>query len=194
VALTPRLRKRIHRANRLVSMAQLMIRLGYRVTEADAEQQFACDLHGKDSKPSARLYPRTNSTYCWACHQSRRPVDLIKEREGVHLERAVTMLEEMFDLPSLPLIDDEPDDEIYPEEGPSLDDEIQRTERLLLTLTQERTIPMDRALWAWERYDQTLAMAEREELTVEVARSVLIGLRGKLLADVRGTSTGHSSR
>lgn len=190
MAITPRLRKRIQRANRAVSMARLMIRLGYRVTQADAEQQFACDLHGPDNKPSARLYPRTNSTYCWACHKPRRPVDLMKEREGVSLDRAVSMLEEMFDLPSLP-IHEEVEEEIISEEGPSLDDEIFRTERLLTTMTHERSVSLDRALWAWERFDQALTLAEREELTVEAARAVLCGLREKMLADARGSQTGN---
>lgn len=166
-------------------MARLMMRLGYRVTTTDAEQQFACELHGKDNKPSARLYPRTNSTYCWACHKSRRPVDLMREHEQVSLEAAVTLLEEMFELPSVPLIE-EFEEEIVPQEGPSLDDEIYRAERLLLTLTQERTLPMDRMLWAWERFDQTLTMAEREELTHEASMAVLTCLREKLLGEVRG--------
>lgn len=193
MALTPRLRKRIWRANLAVSMAQLMMKLGYQVTMADAEQQFCCELHGADRKPSARLYPRTNSTYCWACHKPRKPVDLIQEHENVSLEAAVTILEEMFDLPSIPLIEEHAEEPLtFEDAGPTMDDDVERTERLLNTLTRERTLSMDRTLWAWERFDQTLTMAEREEITQEVAQAVLCGLRERVLNDVRGVPTSHS--
>lgn len=185
MAVSPRLRKQIWRANKMVSMAELMQRFGYQVTSADSEQQFACDLHGRDTKPSARLYPRTNSSFCWACHKSRRPVDLVQERNGLSLEQSVAFLEEMFHLPSLPLIEDEPEEDIVPSSETTFEDEFHRTDRLLATVTQERSVPMDRALWAWECLDKLMFRKEQDEVNETAARAVLCTLREKVLAEIQ---------
>ncbi len=171
-------------------MGVLLQRLGYRIHSTESEQQFACDLHGTDRKPSARLYPKTNSTYCWACHKARRPVDWVRDRRQVTLEEAISFLEEMFGLTNLP---DSPDPETGEVEvvDTSFEESRLRVERLLQTFTQERSLSMDRVLWGWEKYDHVLVQLRQENLSEEVAGAVLCTLRERLLSDARGTSPSY---
>ena len=71
---------------------------------ADREFQYACPLHGdgNDSKPSARCYPDTNSTYCWACGISRDPIQWTKEKEGLNFWSAIKRIEDLYNVPRLP--------------------------------------------------------------------------------------------
>lgn len=64
-----RARRRADRINEEVSILDVLASYGYQIhTAYDGEQQFRCDLHGsgQDNKPSARVYPDSNSTYCIA--------------------------------------------------------------------------------------------------------------------------------
>ncbi|MCW4026127.1 MAG: CHC2 zinc finger domain-containing protein, partial [Candidatus Bathyarchaeota archaeon] len=37
--------------------------------------QISCPFHGPDSAPSARVFPASNSMYCWACNKSWDVID-----------------------------------------------------------------------------------------------------------------------
>lgn len=56
------------RIRELVPILEVLVTYNYRVRAdgGEREQQFQCDLHGtgKDNKPSARVYPESNSWYC----------------------------------------------------------------------------------------------------------------------------------
>lgn len=62
------LRKRIDRIKRVVEIEDLLADYGYKIHGGGGhrEQQFQCDLHGdgRDGKPSARMYPESQSWYC----------------------------------------------------------------------------------------------------------------------------------
>ena len=56
---------RVERIRNAIAITDLLSELGYHVQPGDREQQFGCDLHGtRDTKPSARVYPDSNSWYC----------------------------------------------------------------------------------------------------------------------------------
>lgn len=63
-----RAKKRADRIRAEISIVKVLSDLGYHIHPdgGDREQQFPCDLHGdgSDSKPSARVYPSSNSWYC----------------------------------------------------------------------------------------------------------------------------------
>jgi hypothetical protein len=63
-----RSRERADRINQHVDIIKVLYDYGYRIHMGDGgqEQQFSCDLHGdgRDSKPSARVYPESKSWYC----------------------------------------------------------------------------------------------------------------------------------
>lgn len=60
------------RINQHVSIENILAAYGYRVRPGGGrEQQFSCDLHGdgRDGRPSARVYPDSNSWYCVAVNE-----------------------------------------------------------------------------------------------------------------------------
>lgn len=54
-------------------------------------RQIRCPMHA-DSTPSARVYPATNSLYCWTCQRSAGPVGLVVAIEGCGYNDAAEML------------------------------------------------------------------------------------------------------
>ncbi|MDB4278253.1 CHC2 zinc finger domain-containing protein [Deltaproteobacteria bacterium] len=138
----------------------------------DREQQFSCDLHGdgQDSKPSARVYPDSDSWYCFACNLSRDAISTVRDKEGLDFWPAVKILERRYGLPALPWVDDEPR-RATPEEEVreslrhrrSWDDEKKRLRTLLETVTEDRDLPMNMALALWEGFDRICWMVDDEK-------------------------------
>ncbi len=111
--LSARDKKRIARVREKVDMGQQLAAYGYGIQPGSyQEQQFRCDLHGFDNKPSARYYPESNSTYCWACGVARDPITLVRDREGVGYFRALSMVEEEYNLPTMPWDDESGEEEV----------------------------------------------------------------------------------
>jgi len=77
------------------------------------ESQFPCPLHGdgSDSSFSARAYPDSNATYCWACSKKRDTIAFVREQENLSFFAAIKTLEQRYAVPPLPsyfqIIDDE---------------------------------------------------------------------------------------
>ena len=141
-------------------MASLMRELGYDVEEDPREQQFSCDLQGgRDSKPSARIYPESNSSFCFACAKSRTPISLLMDKREISFSAAVSWIERWAHLPPLedPGEDDDDDDFLggssQTEEPGDLVFQRKKTETLLRQVTTERAIEMSLTLRLWEAFD-----------------------------------------
>ena len=97
-------RKRVARIQEVGNILNLLAYFGYDVRpEYHTEQQYSCDLHGdgSDNKPSARVYPDTNSTYCWACGEARDLVRMYMAKTGESFAKACYALEEEYGLEHL---------------------------------------------------------------------------------------------
>lgn len=57
--------------------------------------QVHCPMHN-DSTPSARVYPDSNSGYCWTCQMAFGPSRLVASVEEVGITRAAHMLAARF--------------------------------------------------------------------------------------------------
>jgi len=158
-------RRRADRIRASIPMVRVLYDYGYAVHPdgGDREQQFQCDLHGdgKDGKPSGRLYPSSNSMYCFACGRSRDSITLTMEKEGVKFPDACLKLEKRYGLPALPMVDgdDEEDDSTdikasLAETPVSFEDAVKRTERFLRLLTEDRSLPMGDTLRLWSNFDR----------------------------------------
>ncbi len=67
-------RQRVEAINALVSAYDVLRVNGVSLTQAsdDEEEQFSCPFHGKDAKPSARIYPageRSSHVWCFVCQE-----------------------------------------------------------------------------------------------------------------------------
>jgi hypothetical protein len=67
--------------------------------------QINCPFHGADLGPSARVFPETNSMYCWACDRSWDVLDFwaeingwIKDDGSLDIGRAIKDLADRFDI------------------------------------------------------------------------------------------------
>jgi len=71
---------------------------------AAQEVQFKCPFHGKDNKPSARLYRETGTCWCWVCHKKWDVVDFIKDKEGLGYRSALLFIVDRYriDISSIP--------------------------------------------------------------------------------------------
>lgn len=184
--------KRIKRAKQL-PVERILHSLGYRVrTDAgNREQQYSCDLHGdgKDSKFSARVYPQSNSVYCFACNQIRDPISLIRDKKGLRFWEAVQYLEQAYDLPRLAY-----DGADY-EKKISLDQEIQRIfkvsplsiekhfhklKTILSFAGKEHLFDLTQMLPLWEYFDKIEYCYEQKKFSKEKTMEVLSLLQEKI--------------
>jgi hypothetical protein len=188
-----RLRARADRVNHTCNLGDLLRSYGYAVvSDPHREQQFSCDLHGVDRKPSARYYPSTNSTWCWVCRKSRDPIAYVMEKEGVGFREAVEHLEQRLGLGALPWVDaeDRPadvHDEIDVARSVSYEDERRRTDRLLRGLTHDREPDARTILAFWETFDRVDYGVSKESWGELKGVQALVRLREKVL-DVKGMS------
>jgi len=141
---------------------------GYDIVDEDREQQFRCDLHGVDHKPSARFYPKTNSTYCWVCQKARGPVDYYAEREGVDITAALLYFERLFQLPTW--VAHEADQEYAVDKldtiGQVSADEVRkRFRKTLLAETRDRSLGLAPTLALWDSYDRITFALKQGDLT-----------------------------
>jgi DNA primase len=170
-------RRRLERIKQDIPIVEVLRDYGYavRVDSGQREQQFSCNLHGdgKDGKPSARVYPGSNSWYCFACDRTRDAVATVREREGIGFKEALQLLEHKFNLPPLPWEDEEPrqegislalqlDQSISPTK--TFEDARREVVSLLDMLTIDRTLPLDDILPFWEGLDQLTHKVEHEEI------------------------------
>jgi len=167
--MSDRARAAADRIREHVPIIRVLIALGYddvRADGGDREQQFRCDLHGTghDDKPSARVYPDSNSWYCFGCGLTRDAIATIRAKQDVGFWQAVKMLEQAYGLDPLPI------DYGTDEKGESalsalrenltrqttFEDEEKRTRALLDGLTRDRDLPLDRLLACWEAFDKAV--------------------------------------
>ena len=159
-----RLKRRALRINEQNDLGELLREYGYDVmSDAHREQQFACDLHGPDNKPSARFYGGTNSFHCFACAKSRDPIEFIIDKEQVGFKKAIEILEQRLKLPPLPWEDEDnpdPRDETEREideisnKGVTYEEDQTRLKHFLDSLTKERDLDASTLLKFWEVFDR----------------------------------------
>jgi DNA primase len=154
-------------------MVRVLYDYGYAVNPdgGDREQQFQCDLHGdgRDGKPSGRVYPSSNSMYCFACGRARDAVALAMEKEGLSFGDALTKLEGRYGLPPLPDSLTDLDDvheptlaELFAEQPTSYTDAQARADLFLKRITSARALPMLDILQLWQEFDRVQHGVARE--------------------------------
>jgi DNA primase len=146
---------RAKRIKEKISLERVLSDYGYNVREIGGEQQFRCDLHGdgSDNAPSARVYPQSNTFYCFACGRARDSITLVMEKEGVEFGKACFLLEKKYGLTTWVSESKKPEVETRSEiESPVLDFSKLIRGRLW-ALTKQRQVSLSLILRLWEGYD-----------------------------------------
>ncbi len=201
-----RLYRRRDRINEDVMITQVLSHYGYNVHPELVEQQFPCDMHGDghDSKPSGRVYPQSNSFYCFACDVSRDPISTVMEKEGVEFVEAIKVLERRYKLPELPW--EEEDKREKPLEhrigemvqggtnSNSFDNARKRVHSMLDAATEDRDLNKPKLLAYWEMYDRFCYEVEKKNWTEQVGRDAMDKLRQRIMNKLRGDHAGRTSQ
>ena len=192
--MTTRSQKRAERIREKCDIGVLLQNYGYNIIPDDfREQQYACDLHGIDNKPSARYYPRTNSVYCFACGKSRDPIGLVMDKEGVGFREVCDRLEKQFGLTPLPW-----DDEGKVEEhtvadelseivanGVPFEREAKRVGRLLDLIVVDHDLDMKNTLMYVEALDRVVYGVEKQGLSEAGGKAGLAKLHGRIMETLK---------
>lgn len=187
------LKHRIARIRAEVSIARVLFDLGYPVHPNNTVQKeaFPCDLHGDgiDSKPSAMLYPESNTWQCFACSTNRDAIRTLRDKKGLSPLDAVRYLEQTYNLPPLPWGDEESDEppvvfrsemEAALDMSATLEDDLRSIQAMLTWLTEERSLPMDTILAGWEVLDKIDHLTFKKELEEKQARQTIRAIRTRL--------------
>ncbi len=194
-----RARQRADRIREQIPITRVLVEYGYPVHDGYSnEEQFSCDLHGDghDNIPSARVYPDSNSWYCFACDQTRDSIQTVREKEGMDFWPAVKLLEKRYGLKAMSYTEDA-DFERPPAEGLSkavseavtvdrtIEEAQRRTHKLLDGLTTDRDVPLTVLLGAWEGYDKVCYLVRKERVSEATAREALATIRTRVLEKLR---------
>lgn len=168
--MNERARQAADRIREHVPIVRVLATYGYHVRDdgGDREQQFSCDLHGdgQDGRPSARVYPASNSWYCFACDLTRDSIQTVREKEGQDFWGAVKLLEESVGLEPLPYDGSWSQEDVTTEVAKALNpkktwaDDEKRIRSLLDSITQDRTLPRDTLLKFWGAFDHIVYMVK----------------------------------
>lgn len=151
---------RTERIRQAVKITDLLAELGYGVQPSEREQQFGCDLHGtRDSKPSARVYPQNNSTYCFACGKSRDVIRTVMDKLDLDFKASMAWLEKTYNLSAWQGRQEEP--------AASLTDTLNAT-FAPPEETLERALVQVRTLLDGQKYDRILSCKQTMALWAEV--------------------------
>lgn len=191
-----RLRARADRVNQECDLGELLQGYGYAVVpDRQREQQFSCDLHGLDNKPSARLYGHNNTTYCWVCQKKRDPISYVMEKEHLNFRGAIEQLEQRLGLPTLPWDDEaervlDPVDEVaeVSRADVNYETERERMRRFLDTLTAERDLDARTLLAFWEVFDRVDYGVAKQSWGEPKGVEALTQLRGRLMERLKEAS------
>ncbi len=200
--MSDRARASADRIREHVSIVQVLSTLGYDVREdgGDREQQFRCDLHGSghDDKPSARVYPDSNSWYCFGCGLTRDPIETLRAKQGMGFWEAVKVLEQAVGLDPLPVNygSDERGEAALAAVGHNLQshttfaDEADRVRAMLDGLARDRDLPLDRLLAFWEGFDKAVfhvrgPRGDGGVWTEHKGRTILAALRERIAERVK---------
>lgn len=187
-----RAKKRADRIRAVIPISKVLEDYGFNVRAdgGDREQQFSCNLHGsgQDMSPSSRMYPDSNSAYCFGCGRTRDAIQYAREKEGLDFWGAIKVLEARYHLPPLPWDDedDAPQEKSLPERvqdilksEATLDEVTARVRRRLEILTAEREVPLPNLLTLWEAFDKVCYEVGKGDLSDERGKSGLLRILEK---------------
>ena len=184
-----RAKKRADRIRATIPIDQILSDLGYEVRSygGDREQQFSCDLHGdgSDTKPSARMYPSSNSWYCFACAKKRDAISTYMDREGIPFSKACTEIEKKYGLEPLPFEKNENGFQEFQVVKATYPEMRSRVEKLISNQRVEKNLTLKRYLSLWEVFDMISYQVEKGNWNEDTGYQGLVKLKRKTLEYIK---------
>lgn len=150
--------ERVENLKDQVHITDILDYYGIKTYTKNREFQFPCPLHGdgQDNSFSARMYPDSNSTYCFACHQSRDVVQWVRDYENLSFGKALSFIERTFGVSNIPKPTFDPTDEKTRNEVQNL---LQKQE-VAPTLLEKIKVLDKKAQRALKRMNHGVSLAE----------------------------------
>jgi len=124
----PQIIRRWERINEEVSIKELIADL----YDGESRDLFNCPFHGRDSRPSFKVYPEKNNAWCFGCPDNTGFYDCVRFAAAIwecsHL-KAIALIEKQYNLPPLG-----PDPDDYDEDDED-DYDVDRDGNRLVRLT-----------------------------------------------------------
>lgn len=198
------MRARVKHLKKYVPIRSVLKHYHIELRLTDQEEQYPCPLHGdgQDQGYSGRVYPETDSTYCWGCQQARDQIKWVQDRESVSFMDAIHILEKAFEVPALPDIYEfydnsggESQGSSRAENGNTLTNKIKSLldnseeqvsfeyiEKKIMRAIEDypERIGIERALKMFYVYDSVLYDIHRDSLSPEDGKKILLALHTKL--------------
>lgn len=81
----------------MLTITQALRDIGIVVPDRAYPFQIRCPFHGtSDIHPSARVYPATDSFFCWTCHKNYNPIAVIATYHGISYSDALKSVVERY--------------------------------------------------------------------------------------------------
>lgn len=81
----------------MLTITQALRDIGMVVPDRAFPFQIHCPFHGSgDTNPSARVYPATDSFYCWTCKKNYNPIAVIAAYHGISYADALRSVIERY--------------------------------------------------------------------------------------------------
>jgi len=84
----------------MISIFQALRDIGVNVDSQEISFQINCPFHGSDKNPSARVYPETNSMYCFTCKCTYDPVGVYAAHFEITRGEAFSVLAKRYGIKS----------------------------------------------------------------------------------------------
>jgi DNA primase len=81
-----------------VSIYQILRDYGVEFVGGGFPEQIHCPFHFPDTNRSARVYPDSNSVYCWVCDKTFDVLEFVKDKEEVSFGEAISLLKKRYDV------------------------------------------------------------------------------------------------
>ena len=81
-----------------VPMYKVLQHYGVQFAGEGFPEQLHCSFHSPDINRSARVYPDTNTVYCWVCDKAWDVIAFVADKEEVSVGQAVVLLKKWYDV------------------------------------------------------------------------------------------------
>jgi hypothetical protein len=81
-----------------VTLYQILIHYKIDFIGGGFKEQISCPFHGDDLKKSARLFPDTDTLFCWTCNKVWDVIEFVKDKEYISFDASCVLIQSLFNV------------------------------------------------------------------------------------------------